>query len=87
VVYLNDHNSDKYSSLLTAWQLAYLNPRMYNCSVPGAFRQDIAVMAQICDGKTPALKNRRSLQKLKSFGGQTFFSFAKSRNYVDGESS
>ncbi|XP_056099568.1 deoxyribonuclease-2-beta isoform X2 [Rhinichthys klamathensis goyatoka] len=64
-------------------QLAYLNPRMYNCSVPGAFRQDIAEMAQICDGKTPALKNRRSLQKLKSVGGQTFFSFAKSRNYVD----
>ncbi|KAI2659299.1 Deoxyribonuclease-2-beta [Labeo rohita] len=65
-------------------QLAYLNPRMYNCSVPMAFRPDIAVMAQICDGKTPAIKNRRSLQKLESVRGQTFFSFAKSHNYVDG---
>ncbi|KTG03668.1 hypothetical protein cypCar_00014355 [Cyprinus carpio] len=70
-----------------SWQLAYLNPRMYNCSVPVAFRPDITVMAQICDGKTPAIKNRRSLQKLKSVRGQTFFSFAKSHNYVDGESS
>lgn len=78
---------NKYSSLLTAWQLAYLNPRVYNCSVPMAFRPDIAVMAQICDGETPAIKNRRSLQKLKSVRGQTFFSFAKSHNYVDGESS
>lgn len=52
-----------------------------------AFRPDIAVMAQICDGKTPAIKNRRSLQKLESVRGQTFFSFAKSHNYVDGESS
>uniref|UniRef100_A0A9J7YDY3 deoxyribonuclease II n=2 Tax=Cyprinus carpio TaxID=7962 RepID=A0A9J7YDY3_CYPCA len=66
-----------------SWQLAYLNPRMYNCSVPVAFRPDITVMAQICDGKTPAIKNRRSLQKLKSVRGQTFFSFAKSHNYVD----
>uniref|UniRef100_A0A673N8G7 deoxyribonuclease II n=1 Tax=Sinocyclocheilus rhinocerous TaxID=307959 RepID=A0A673N8G7_9TELE len=45
-----------------SWQLAYLNPRMYNCSVPMAFRPDVAVMAQICDGKIPAIKNRRSLQ-------------------------
>ncbi len=76
-----------YSSLLTAWQLAYINPRVYNCSVPMAFHPDIAVMAHICDGETPAIKNRRSLQKLESVRGQTFFSFAKSHNYVDGESS
>uniref|UniRef100_A0A671QWX2 deoxyribonuclease II n=1 Tax=Sinocyclocheilus anshuiensis TaxID=1608454 RepID=A0A671QWX2_9TELE len=56
-----------------SWQLAYLNPRMYNCYVPMAFRPDVAVMAQICDGKTPAIINRRSLQKLKSVRGQTFF--------------
>uniref|UniRef100_A0A673NFC7 deoxyribonuclease II n=1 Tax=Sinocyclocheilus rhinocerous TaxID=307959 RepID=A0A673NFC7_9TELE len=55
-----------------SWQLAYLNPRMYNCSVPMAFRPDVAVMAQICDGKIPAIKNRRSLQN-----------FSKSHNYVD----
>lgn len=87
VVLFIAHCLKYYSSLLTAWQLAYINPRVYNCSVPVAFHPDIAVMAHICDGETPAIKNRKSLQKLKSVRGQTFFSFAKSHNYVDGECS
>ncbi|XP_051529236.1 deoxyribonuclease-2-beta [Myxocyprinus asiaticus] len=64
-------------------QLAYIDPRVYNCSVPLAFRKDIAVMAQICDGKSPAIRTMRNLEKLFSAQGQTFFSFAKSHSYVD----
>ncbi|TRY82604.1 hypothetical protein DNTS_032559, partial [Danionella cerebrum] len=68
---------------LISQQLAYLNPRVYNCSVPKQFHQDIAVVAQICDGEPPGIKNRRSLQKLESVRGQTFISFAKSHKYVE----
>ncbi|XP_065097985.1 deoxyribonuclease-2-beta [Paramisgurnus dabryanus] len=64
-------------------QLGYLSPRVYNCSVPLAFHPDITVMAQICDAKTPFIKTTRSLEMLVSGQGQTFFSFAKSPNYVD----
>lgn len=69
----------------TAQQLAFIYPHVYNCSVPLAFRPRIAVMAQICEAKTPFIKTPKNSEKLVSVGGQTFFSFAKSPYYVDGE--
>ncbi|KAL7866727.1 hypothetical protein AOLI_G00145410 [Acnodon oligacanthus] len=64
-------------------QLAYINPRVYNCSVPAAYDTDMAAMAQICAGKTPAVAPRRKLEKLESLQGEIFLSFAKSHSYVD----
>ncbi|XP_030640203.1 deoxyribonuclease-2-beta [Chanos chanos] len=64
-------------------QFGYLNPRLYNCSVPVAFRSEMSSLAQLCEGETPALVTNRRLEKLVSAGGESFFSFAKSQNYVD----
>ncbi|XP_072516491.1 deoxyribonuclease-2-beta [Salminus brasiliensis] len=64
-------------------QLAYVNPRAYNCSLPAAYHTDMPAMAQICGGKTPTVVPRRKLEKLESVQGQTFLSFVKSHSYVD----
>ncbi|KAI7795410.1 putative deoxyribonuclease-2-beta, partial [Triplophysa rosa] len=68
---------------LISQQLAFIYPHVYNCSIPLAFRPHIAVMAQICDAKTPFIKTPKNSEKLVSVRGQTFFSFAKSPYYVD----
>ncbi|XP_076880458.1 deoxyribonuclease-2-beta isoform X2 [Brachyhypopomus gauderio] len=64
-------------------QLAYMNPRVYNCSVPVAYSTDMTDMAHLCAGKTPAVAPRRRLVQLKSVLGETFLSFAKSHSYID----
>ncbi|KAB5559254.1 hypothetical protein PHYPO_G00026890 [Pangasianodon hypophthalmus] len=64
-------------------QLAYINPYVYNCSMPSAYYTDMAEMAQICAGKTVTVVPRRRLEKLISVKGETFLSFAKSHSYVD----
>uniref|UniRef100_W5LDJ0 deoxyribonuclease II n=1 Tax=Astyanax mexicanus TaxID=7994 RepID=W5LDJ0_ASTMX len=64
-------------------QLAYINPRVYNCSVPVPYHTDMAAMAQLCGGKRPTVAPRRKLEKLKSALGETFLSFSKSHQYVD----
>lgn len=70
---------------LTAQQLAYINPHAYNCSLPSPYYTEMAEMAQICAGKTIIVVPRRRLEKLMSVKGETFLSFAKSHNFVDGK--
>ena len=71
---------------ITAHQLVYINPHVYNCSVPAPYYTEMADMAQICAGKTLIVKPRRKLEKLESVQGEIFLSFAKSQSYVDGKS-
>ncbi|KAF5910053.1 ribosome production factor 1 [Clarias magur] len=61
-------------------QLMYINPYIYNCSVPSAYYTE---MAQICAGKNESMVPRRKLEMLMSVKGETFLSFAKSHSYVD----
>ncbi|KAM9461920.1 deoxyribonuclease-2-beta [Clarias gariepinus] len=64
-------------------QLMYINPYIYNCSVPSAYYTEITEMAQICAGKNQTVVPRRKLEMLMSVKGETFISFSKSHSYVD----
>ncbi|KAM6962892.1 deoxyribonuclease-2-beta [Aplochiton taeniatus] len=64
-------------------QLVYLNPRVYNCSVPVAFRAEMEPLAQFCEGSTPPLVSDKRKGLLMSAKGETFVSFAKSERFVD----
>ncbi|XP_071777971.2 deoxyribonuclease-2-beta [Centroberyx gerrardi] len=74
----------KYGQLpLIAQQMAYLYPRLYNCSVPAPFMADLAVLAQLCEGSKPPLASDRRMEQLFSAGGEKFVSFVKSERFVD----
>ncbi|XP_056132401.1 deoxyribonuclease-2-beta [Lampris incognitus] len=68
---------------LIAHQMAYLFPRLYNCSVPAPFQTDLAPLAQLCLGSKPPLISNKRLEHLISAQGEKFVSFAKSEHFVD----
>ncbi|XP_067086107.1 deoxyribonuclease-2-beta [Osmerus mordax] len=61
-------------------QLVYMNPRVYNCSMPEIFKKE---MAQFCNGLKPPLVSERRMVALLSAKGEKFISFAKSQLYID----
>lgn len=69
--------------LQVAQQLVYMNPRVYNCSVPEAFGRDLSALVQFCRGSEPPLTSERRMVTLLSAKGETFVSFAKSQLYID----
>lgn len=64
-------------------QLVYINPRIYNCSVPPNFLTDFSQLAQLCENaKLPTVTNRQ-IQALFSANMEKFVSFVKSSWYVE----
>lgn len=75
----------KYGQLpVIARQLVYLNPRVYNCSVPSSFLDDLADLAQLCkDPKPPLPPSSKNTESLLSAKGEKFISFVKTEQFVD----
>ncbi|KAL7396339.1 hypothetical protein ABVT39_004511 [Epinephelus coioides] len=69
--------------LQIAKQMAYLYPRVYNCSVPVAFLADLPQLAQLCEGSKPPLASDKRVEQLFSVEGEKFASFVKSERFVD----
>lgn len=67
--------------------MAYINPRLYNCSVPASFLADLPQLAQLCGNTTPPLSSDKSVEQIFSMQGEKFVSFAKSEKFVDGKMS
>lgn len=68
-------------------QMAYIYPRLYNCSVPAPFLADLPQLAQLCGGTKPQLSSDRRVEQIFSMQGEKFVSFAKSEKFVDGKTS
>ena len=69
-----------------ARQLVYLIPRVYNCSVPSSFLDDLPDLAQLCKGsKLPVPSPSKNIDSLLSAKGEKFVSFVKSEDFVDGK--
>ena len=68
-----------------AKQLAYIYPRLYNCSVPAGFLADLPQLAQLCEGSKPPLASDKGSEQLFSIYGDKFVSFVKSEHFVDGK--
>ncbi|KAG7247584.1 hypothetical protein CRUP_005387, partial [Coryphaenoides rupestris] len=65
-------------------QLVYLIPRVYNCSVPSSFSDDLADLVQLCNGSRPPLASTsKNTESLLSAKGEKFVSFVKSERFVD----
>lgn len=75
------HNYDQL--LLIVKQMAYIYPRLYNCSVPAPFLADLPQLAQLCGGTKPQLSSDRRVEQIFSMQGEKFVSFAKSEKFVD----
>ncbi|XP_028857207.1 deoxyribonuclease-2-beta-like [Denticeps clupeoides] len=74
----------KYQQLLQiSQQLAYYNPRVYNCSMPAVFQADMVVLGKMCEGVTPIVHMNKNLEILVSAGGELFCNFAKSQLFDD----
>ncbi|CAL8253200.1 unnamed protein product [Merluccius merluccius] len=69
---------------IIARQLVYLIPRVYNCSVPSSFLDDLPDLAQLCKGSQPPLpSSSKNIDSLFSAKGEKFVSFVKSEDFVD----
>lgn len=68
-------------------QMAYIYPRLYNCSVPAPFLADLPQLAQLCGGTKPQLSSDRRVEQIFSMQGEKLVSFAKSEKFVDGKTS
>ncbi|XP_041647898.1 deoxyribonuclease-2-beta isoform X2 [Cheilinus undulatus] len=66
-----------------AQQMAYIFPRVYNCSVPDVFLAYLPQLAQLCEGSKPPLFSNKRVEHLLSAGGEKFVSFVKSEYFVD----
>lgn len=74
-------------SLSPVKQMAYIYPRLYNCSVPAPFLADLPQLAQLCGGIKPQLSSDRRVEQIFSMQGEKLVSFAKSEKFVDGKTS
>lgn len=74
-------------SLSPVKQMAYIYPRLYNCSVPAPFLSDLPQLAQLCGGTKPPLSSDRGVEQIFSMQGEKLISFAKSEKFVDGKTS
>ncbi|XP_062973969.1 deoxyribonuclease-2-beta [Elgaria multicarinata webbii] len=63
-------------------QLSCCNPNIYNCSIPKTFHSKLFNLQMLCGGsELPPAPWKQRLVELQSARGETFFSFAKTRNY------
>lgn len=69
--------------LLIVKQLVYMNPWLFNCSVPPTFLPDFAQLSQLCEGIKQPIDTDRRIEQLVSAKGEKFVSFAKSSLFVD----
>lgn len=66
-----------------ARQLLLYNPKVYNCSIPQIFQQELIHLQKICLGSHQPWVPRKSIEKLQSAQGELFVNFAKSHFYID----
>ncbi|ELK06291.1 Deoxyribonuclease-2-beta [Pteropus alecto] len=64
-------------------QLLVCNPKIYSCSIPSTFHQELVHMRKLCASSNSSEIPSRHLITLQSAQGQNFFHFAKSDSFLD----
>ncbi|XP_011353867.1 LOW QUALITY PROTEIN: deoxyribonuclease-2-beta [Pteropus vampyrus] len=64
-------------------QLLVCNPKIYSCSIPSTFHQELVHVPKLCSSSNSSEIPSRHLVTLQSAQGQNFFHFAKSDSFLD----